>query len=316
VEPVTKHIILGAGGAIGSVLTNELLMQGMKVRLVSRRGQGLPGAESTRADLTDARQTSDAIENSAIVYLLAGLPYRTSIWQKQWPKIMHNVVAACQTKNARLVFFDNVYAYGRVEGVMTETTPANPCSKKGEVRAQIADYLMSEVRKGGITAIIARSADFYGPHADKTSVPFMLVFERLAKGRKAQWLVNPKVKHSYTNTEDCGKALYHLATTESAYNQVWHLPTASPALTGEEFVGIAAQKLGASPDLLVLKKWKIKLAGTFNPLIGELYEMLYQNEFDYVFDSSKFEKHFHDLPTPYETGIGETIDFFRRMNAF
>ena len=56
---------------------------------------------------------------------------------------MRNVVAACQSKNARLVFFDNVYMYGRVAGAMTETTPISPCSRKGGVRARIADYLMT-----------------------------------------------------------------------------------------------------------------------------------------------------------------------------
>ena len=33
-------------------------------------------------------------------------------------------------QSARLMFFDNVYMYGKVDGRMTEETPFNPCSRK------------------------------------------------------------------------------------------------------------------------------------------------------------------------------------------
>jgi hypothetical protein len=65
-------------------------------------------------------------------YLTVGIEYRAKIWAEQWPVIMQNVVDACIAEKAKLVFFDNVYAYGKVEGVMTEETPYNPCSKRGQ----------------------------------------------------------------------------------------------------------------------------------------------------------------------------------------
>jgi hypothetical protein len=55
---------------------------------------------------------------------------------------MRNAIEAAKRANARLVFFDNVYMYGKVDGVMTEETPFNPCSKKGEIRAEIATSLL------------------------------------------------------------------------------------------------------------------------------------------------------------------------------
>lgn len=63
---------------------------------------------------------------------------------------MHNVIEACIHHQSKLVFFDNVYRYGRVDGWMAEETPVNPVSKKGEVRARIAEMLMDEVKKGTI----------------------------------------------------------------------------------------------------------------------------------------------------------------------
>jgi len=40
--------------------------------------------------------------------------------------------------------------------------------------------------------------------------------------------------------------------------------------------------------------------------------MLYQNEHDYIFDSSKFERRFSSTPTPYEEGIRETVRWMRQ----
>lgn len=308
----TKHIILGAGGSIGNVLTDELLAKGEKIKLVSRGGGGPTNVETAKGDLTNFNEVNGTIEEAAIVYLVAGLRYNTNLWQDQWPRIMHNVVESCEAKNARLIFFDNVYSYGKVDGAMTEDTPINPCSKKGKVRAGIAQYLSSEIEQKNINAIIARAADFYGPYTEKTSVPFMLAIQRLAKGQKAQWLVNAKARHSFTYTGDCGKALYLLAQAPDSWNQVWHLPTARPPLTGEEFIKIAARKLAVEPKYMVMNKWMLRLAGIFIEPIRESYEMLYQSEFDYIFDSTKFEKRFDFTPTPYEKGISDAIDHFKQ----
>jgi hypothetical protein len=45
---------------------------------------------------------------------------------------MDNAIEACKRARAKLIFFENVYMYGKVSGPMTEETPFNPCSKKGE----------------------------------------------------------------------------------------------------------------------------------------------------------------------------------------
>ncbi|MFZ0455349.1 MAG: NAD-dependent epimerase/dehydratase family protein [Ignavibacteriaceae bacterium] len=302
-----KHIILGAGGAISRVLVKELLFNDQKIKLAARNFKVIEGVESIKADLLNFNEVNNLIEEFSTAYLIAGLTYSAKVWNDQWPKIMRNVVEACSAKNAKLIFFDNVYAYGKVNGVMTEDTPINPSSKKGEVRAKLLEYLNEEIKKKNITALIARAADFYGPYTEGVSLISISVLDKLQKGKKAQWFCNAKVKHSFTNTGDCGKALYLLAKSESNFNQTWHMPTANPAKTGEELIQIAAEKLNVKPGYTVLKKWMFKMIGTFNPLIKELTEMLYQYEDDYIFDSSKFEKKFDFKPTSYEQGIEESI---------
>jgi nucleoside-diphosphate-sugar epimerase len=198
---------------------------------------------------------------------------------------------------------------------MTEDTPIAPCSRKGRIRARIADLLLSAAGRGDLRGLIARSADFYGPYARGSSIPMLLVVERLAGGKKPQWLANARVKHTFTYTLDCGKALPLLARDESAFGQVWHLPSASPPITGEEFIRIAADKFGTSPEYTVLGRGIVRVGGIFNPLVRETYEMLYQSEDDYVFDSSKFCRHFGFVPTPYEDGIGSAVEYSRRTEG-
>ena len=309
-----KHIILGAGGAIGKVLSDELINNNEKVKLVSRRGCSISGAEMSKADLTIYSELKNAVEDSSIVYLTAGLAYDKKIWSDQWPKIMKNTIDICKEKNARLIFFDNVYSYGMVEGKMTEETPYNPISKKGEIRAKIADKLMSEVKNNNINAVIARSADFYGPYSEKSSIPYILIIDKLSKGKKAQWMVNDNVIHSFTYTADCGKALFQISKNDEAFNQVWHLPTAHPPITGKDFINTVAEKLGCSAKYTVLKSWMIKSAGLFDKQTSELHEMLYQYKYDYIFDSSKFENKFNFTPTSYELGISNTLKESAKKN--
>jgi len=301
------HIILGAGGAIGTPLAAELLTRQQKVRAVSRSGSAPVGVEAVRADLNVADDVLTAIEPGATVYLLAGLKYDRRVWQEQWPRIMRNVVRACSQKGARLIFFDNVYLYGRVDGPMTEETPVRPTSRKGEIRAGIIEFLQNEMAAGRVKAAIARAADFYGPHADKTSPMSILVFQRLASGKSAQVFVDADRKHSYTYTLDCAKALCLLAEADDAFGQAWHLPTAHPPLTGREFIALAAEALGVAPRVSVLPAWMMKSLGLVVPMMRELAEMLYQNDRDYVFDSSKFERRFAFTPTPYADGIRASI---------
>jgi nucleoside-diphosphate-sugar epimerase len=302
----TKHVLLGAGGAIATELTRELLRRGEDVRLISRSGTTVAGTESARADLLDAAQVLEAIPAGSVVYLLAGLPYDIRIWQEQWPRIMHNVLDACAQRGARLIFFDNIYMYGPVDGVMTEEAAVRPSSRKGEVRAQIATALLDASRSGRLRACIARSADFYGPNATN-SVLNQLVLTPLSNGKTAQWIVNADVPHSFTYTPDCGRALPLLAAAEDAWSQVWHLPTAAPPLTGRQLVALAARILGVEPRLRVLRPWMLRIVGLFDRTVQELMEMLYQYDRPYVFDSSKFERRFQFAPTPYEKGIEETV---------
>ncbi|MDF4367279.1 NAD(P)H-binding protein, partial [Vibrio parahaemolyticus] len=94
--------ILGASGQIGRELALSLKRDFTSdIRLVSRNPHRVNETDQlVKADLLDAKQTSDAVKGSSIVYLTAGLPMDTQLWVEQWPTMMRNVIAACKTHQA------------------------------------------------------------------------------------------------------------------------------------------------------------------------------------------------------------------------
>lgn len=296
--------ILGAGGPISNELVKILAAQDAPLRLVSRNPRpAMPGTETLAADLSDPEQALRAVAGSTVVCLLIGLKYDTRVWRESWPRIMANSIEAAKRAGAKLLFFDNVYMYGRVNGPMTERTPYNPASKKGEIRTQIATTLMDEVRRGHLTAMIARAADFYGPADAQHGFPNILVFDPFTKGSKAQWLINDEVPHSLTFTPDAARGVAMLIERDSAWNQIWHLPTYAPAPTGKAFIHMAAKAFLVEPKYRILSRTMIRIGGWLNPMVRELNEMLYQYDSPYVFDSSKFAREFGFAGTPYAAGL-------------
>lgn len=224
---------------------------------------------------------------------------------------MTNVINACATHGAKLVFFDNVYPYGAATARMTEATPFNPCSKKGEVRTQIALQLLDAMASGKVEALIARSADFYGPDTAASMFNY-LVFENLNKGKAPQWMIRTDLPHSFTYTPDAGKFTALLGNTAAAYGQSWHLPTDAASKTPADFIAEIQAAYSSHKKTMVLGKGMMRMLSLFIPILRETLEMQYQNSQPYFFDSSKFDKAFGLLPTTYDEGLRATIAHYKK----
>jgi nucleoside-diphosphate-sugar epimerase len=125
------------------------------------------------------------------------------------------------------------------------------------------------------------------------------------------WPASDSVKHSLTFTSDAARSLALLAESENAWNQTWHVPTAPDPPTGKQFVELVANDFGTPPKYRILTRPTVWTAGWFDPAVRELYEMLYQYESDYIFDSTKFTEAFHFQSTSYSEGIHQTAEPYR-----
>ena len=298
------HTILGSTGNIGTALAKELTAYTSNIRVVSRKPQKINTTDQLfKADLLKAEEVLAAVKGSEIVYLVVGITYKTALWEEQWPIIMKNVINACKAEKSKLVFFDNMYCYDpNVVGNLKEDSPINPKSRKGKVRAHIAKMLLEAIEQEQLTGMIVRAADFYGPNASQSFLNESVI-NRMKAGKKAQWLYNKDKKHSFTYIPDAAFATAFLAQKESAWNQVWHLPTSSEYPTGQEVVNILSQQLGTSNQVAVLPGFMVAILSLFIPILKEIKELRYQLDQDYCFDSSKIESTFGLKATPIEEGL-------------
>jgi nucleoside-diphosphate-sugar epimerase len=300
--------ILGAGGAIANHLAKELKNYSGVIRLASRHPKKVNDTDEIFVvDLLNKELVNQAVAGSEVVYLTAGLKYDIKIWQRDWPVIIQNVIDACVQHHARLVFFDNIYAYSPDEiPDMTESSVKQPQTKKGKVRLDLLNMIFDAIKNRGLHALVARSADFYGKDV-KTGFLNLGVIDKLKKDSKAMWQSDVDKIHSFTYVPDAAKAVAILGNTPDAFNQEWHLPTSSQKWTGKDFIHYIARELNVKPVYFILSKTMISLLGIFSTTIRELKEMQYQNNQDYFFNSSKFDEKFSFTPTTYEEGIKESL---------
>ena len=306
--------ILGSGGAVGAYLAKELKQFTNDIKLVSRNPVKVNESDILQiADFTNPNEVTKAIEESEICYITVGFDYTLKIWQQQWPQFIKSAVDACIHNKTKMVFFDNVYAVGGNNiNHITENSPISPSSKKGEVRAWIDHYIMEQVGKGRLDAIIARSPDFFGPVKKQTSLLMNMVYDNLSKGKSAQWFCNADVVHTMGYTPDLAKGTALLGNTTDAYNQIWNLPVDMNSLTGREWVKLFAEIMNTTDKITVLPQWSLKLLGVFIPILKEMHEMLYQFDRPYNFDCSKFLNKFDFVPTTNREAVIQTIEALKK----
>jgi nucleoside-diphosphate-sugar epimerase len=305
------HTILGANGAIGLAVKDDLEKRNLAHRLVSRKNaKGLPNY--VEADLMNKEACGQAVKGSSYVYLCIGLPYSHKVWEAQWEIIMQNVIDACSRYDAKLIFLDNAYMYANPLPIpFDESTLQLPSSKKGAVRKRTADILAQAMKQKQVEALIGRAPDFYGKTA-ANSVFYVLFLERILQNKNPQQLSKGDVRHTYANVSDLGRALVELALCEDCYQQVWHLPVNEP-ITMEQVLSIINEYLQSDFKIKVMPKAIKQLLSFFMPILKEAMEMDYQFKQEYIMSDRKFQERFPDFEvTPYRSGIVEMIEEFKQ----
>ena len=304
------HVVFGATGAIGGAVVSELVRAGRSVRAVSRSGQAPEGAQGAAADASDPAQAARMAAAASVIFHCANPPYTQ--WPELFPALTSSILGAAESSGAKLVFADNLYAYGPVDGPLREDLPAAAHGRKGRIRAEMAAQLLAAHRDGRARVAIGRASDYYGPDGTGSTAG-QTVFGRILAGKKPQWPGRLDQPHTFHYLPDIARGLLVLADRREADGQVWHLPAAGP-LTAQQFFDMIAQAAGqpvpvrasiATPALLAV-------AGIFSPLLREMRETTYQFRAPFVIDASKFETAFGHLePTPHREAVQRTIAWYR-----
>jgi len=306
-----RHVVLGASGGIGAALVHELVAQHRPVRAVSRRGHAPPerGVEVLAADVTTADGVRQACTGAAVVYQCAQPAYHR--WSQEFPWLTASVLDGVAKAGAKLVFADNLYLYGPVDGPLTEDLPAAATFPKGRVRAEMAEAVLAAHAAGTLRATIGRASDYYGPGGVNTTHG-PTIFANALSGKKARWIGSLDVPHTVSYLPDVAKGLVTLGERSEADGQAWHLPAAEP-VTGRQFLEMVFAALGQPTRITHLSRPMQRVIGLFNRTVGELGETWYQRDQPFVVDWSKFEQAFGPFPvTPHPKAIADTVEWYKR----
>jgi nucleoside-diphosphate-sugar epimerase len=310
------HVVLGAGGGTGGAIVRELVGQGRRVRAVTRGGNAaasygtLPPAsfEDVAADVTEREQLRRALEGVNVVFHCAQ-PANTR-WPQEFPAMTRGIMAATAAAGAKLVFADNLYMYGPVDGPMTEETPPVAQTKKGRVRAAMAEELLAAHSAGKLRVVIGRSSDYFCPGGPSYAIGERF-FKAVLAGKKVTWFADLDQPHTMSYLPDMARAFVVMGDRPEADGQVWHTPVAK-ALTGRQYIELAARVAGTPAKPAVMGLGTVRLVGLFMPVLREFPELMYQYDRPFVSDASKFEAAFGPFAvTPHEDALRTTLKWYR-----
>ncbi|MCU0498909.1 MAG: SDR family oxidoreductase [Anaerolineae bacterium] len=307
---MAKHVIFGTG-PVGLSIMQALITKGESVRMVNRRGRGqIPATvEVITGDASDPAFTRVAAQGAQVVYNCTNPPYHQ--WADLFPPLQRGVLAGAMANGAKLIAMDNLYMYGDTHGQpITEQTPIRPNTRKGAVRAQMAQDLFNAHQAGEVRMAIGRASDFFGNNVEESAMGLTRMVIPATQGKAVQALGNPDKRHTYTYMPDIGRALVLLGEHDDALGQVWHLPSPE-TITTRQFIERIAKAAGQSAKVQATPKLVLRLLSLFNPMIREVTEMLYEFEEDFVMDHRKFAQRFGDIATPLDQAIQETIAAIR-----
>ncbi len=301
------HVVLGAG-QIGSLLAQRLLALGHRVRQVRRgpAGAPAPGLEWWSGDLSDAAFAAEAMAGASVAYQCVCPPYHR--WPQELPQLVRGTVEGAARSGAKLVVLDNLYAYGKPAGPIDEETRQNPCSKKGELRARLADEMLAAHRSGDARIVLGRASDFFGPGITLASIFGERYYRRVLAGKAGETFGDGSMPHTYSYGPDVAEGLRLLGTRDDVLGKVWLLPASVSESTAASLEHMA-RALGVRTSVSKVPTFVLRALGLFVPAMAEMVEMVYQWEVPYVVSDARFSRTFGVAATPAARAFHDTASW-------
>ena len=301
------HVIFGTG-PLGKWTARELVKMDKTVRMINRSGKvdRLPaGIEVVASDAYDLDKNIELTRGATTVYQCAQPRYYE--WVDKFPQLQTAILDAAAVNDSKLVVGDNLYMYGLFSGTLVEDSPVAPNSRKGKVRAEMAQAVIDAHEKGKVRAAIGRASDFFGP--DDTALTGYAI-QPAVEGKTINLMGRTDQPHTFTYIADFGRLLAALGTNDEALGQIWFTPSNEPITQGE-FVKLIETELGKPVKSMVGGPVMMRFLGLFNKEIKETVEMMYEWTNPFVVDTGKAQKAFALNATPFNEAIRETIIWCR-----
>jgi len=307
------HAVFGAG-QVGRALITRLVGLGLPVRVLSRqRPVGLADVIDWReTDAADPEAATEAATGASVIYQCLNAPYTD--WPQSFPPLQRGVLAAAERTGALLVSLENLYGYGPTGSEpMTEDLPLSAMTVKGRTRATMTQELLAAAEAGRVRIAIGRASDFFGAGITTGTTLGERVFANAVAGKRADFIGNPDLAHTYSYVPDIAAGLATLGNDERAVGGVWHLP-GPETVTTRALLELVAGEVGHPVGVRSVPKLAMRALGLFNPTMRELAEMSYEFDEPFVLDTTKYRSTFGTAGTPLPAAIGATVAWYQSRN--
>jgi nucleoside-diphosphate-sugar epimerase len=194
---------------------------------------------------------------------------------------------------------------------MTEDLPLAATTSKGRTRAAMTESLLAASAAGRVRMAIGRASDFFGPGVSDSTLGKQ-VFANAVAGRRADFIGDPGLLHTYSYVPDIAAGLATLGTDSRAVGQIWHLP-GPETVTTRTLLGLVAAEVGHPVPIRNVPRLVLRAVGVVNPMMHALAEMSYQFEEPFILDTTKYETAFGAVGTPLPAAISETVAWYRNQ---
>ncbi len=308
------YVVIGVTGPMGAAVARRLIEAGRRVRGINRSGRGqVPeGVELVAADIKDVDAAREACSGASVLFQCASAPYmdwsdpdnpqplRWTNETEHLPAITEGTIAAAAAAGARIVYGDNYYIYGPVDGPLTEDHPWNASDEKGLARVGVARRLLDAHAANEVAVTIGCASDFFGPEVLNSTTGDRLFVPAL-RGEQAEILGADDALHSYSFIDDVATGLVTLGDRTEALGQVWNLPNDAP-VTPRRFFEIVYEEAGHDPATKVADDSLRRSRGYEAHLLDR----------PFIVDHTKFDGAFGAHPTPLRQAIRATVEWFRQ----
>ncbi|GGN76787.1 NAD-dependent epimerase [Nocardia rhizosphaerihabitans] len=279
---MTKQVVIGRGGT-ASVTALALAESGDHVTVISRSGLGPdhPGVDLVALDALDTAAMTEHAAGAATVFNLAMPPYHT--WPETVPPLFGSILTATEAVGANLVMMGNLYGYGPVDGVVTETTPLAATGNKGAVRARMWTEALAAHEAGRVRVTEVRAGQFLG--AGAVSIFSLLVQPAVLAGAQAKVPQELDLAHSFTAIDDAAAALVAVARDDRAWGRAWHAPVITTTVRAVAS-RLAALAGAPEPELAVLSDAEVTALAEDDPFWAELFETKHMSHREFVADDT------------------------------
>lgn len=206
-------LILGLSGAIGGAIASSLEARGYRIRALSRHEPGTTkhafAVDRIKGDAVNKDNVVAASNGASLIVHVVNPPGYTK-WREVGISMLRNTISAATVSGATILFHANVYVFSPTSGaVVSEATPKQPKTRKGQVRLEMEHLLADAATSRGVRTIAVRAGDFFGPGVTGSWFP-----QALAKGGRSakvlRDLSKPDVGHTWAYVPDLAETFARL----------------------------------------------------------------------------------------------------------